>query len=238
VYLLWPVGNAQIGRNSLQTLQKRTPLQSGTVVSLEEFTTSGSSGLTQPDSSTSESESLSLAVKWVYFEDDELHAVGVEEASDMLSLLDFFYCLRKVVVKKDKLLRTHRSFAKKDKPQRASEALGKRCVKADRAMMAGAGRHVTQWVQWVYASSSPNSVMHANDRVYADNPLFFRANRASFLVSLPTTTALSSESTDAGSMGRIDSFLAPAIISFWVSPGSHMTEATRRWTCQLDPDVS
>jgi hypothetical protein len=100
VYLLWPVGNAQIGRNSLQTLQKRTPLQSGTVVSLEEFTTSGSSGLTQPDSSTSESESLSLAVKWVYFEDDELHAVGVEEASDMLSLLDFFYCLRKVVVKK------------------------------------------------------------------------------------------------------------------------------------------
>jgi hypothetical protein len=79
VYLLWPVGNAQIGRNSLQTLQKRTPLQSGTVVSLEEFTTSGSSGLTQPDSSTSESESLSLAVKWVYFEDDELHAVGVEE---------------------------------------------------------------------------------------------------------------------------------------------------------------
>jgi hypothetical protein len=41
---------------------------------------------------------------------------------------------------------------------------------------------------------------------------------------------LSSESTDAGSMGRIDSFLAPAIISFWVSPGSHMTEATRRWT--------
>ena len=100
MYLLWPVGNAQIGRNSLQTLQKRTPLQSGTVVSLEEFTTSGSSGLTQPDSSTSESESLSLAVKWVYFEDDELHAVGVEEASDMLSLLDFFYCLRKVVVKK------------------------------------------------------------------------------------------------------------------------------------------
>lgn len=100
MYLLWPVGNAQIGRNSLQTLQKRTPLQSGTVVSLEEFTTSGSSGLTQPDSSTSESESLSLAVKWVYFEDDELHAVGVEKASDMLSLLDFFYCLRKVVVKK------------------------------------------------------------------------------------------------------------------------------------------
>jgi len=41
-----------------------------------------------------------LAVKWVYFEDDELHAVGVEKASDMLSLLDFFYCLRKVVVKK------------------------------------------------------------------------------------------------------------------------------------------
>jgi hypothetical protein len=78
VYLLWPVGNAQIGRNSLQTLQKRTPLQSGTVVSLEEFTTSRSSGLTQPDSSTSESESLSLAVKRVYFEDDELHAVGVE----------------------------------------------------------------------------------------------------------------------------------------------------------------
>ena len=36
----------------------------------------------------------------MYFEDDELHAVGVEEASDMLSLLDFFYCLRKVVVKK------------------------------------------------------------------------------------------------------------------------------------------
>ena len=230
MYLLWPVGNAQIGRNSLQTLQKRTPLQCGTVVSLEEFTTSRSSGLPLPGSSTSESESLSLAVKWVYFEDDELHAVGVEEASDMLSLLGFFYCLRKVVVKKDKLLRTHRSFAKKDKPQRASEALGKRCVKADRAMMAGAGRHVTQWVQWVYASSSPNSVMHAKDRVYADNPLFFRANRASFLVSLPTTTALSSESTDAGSMGRIDSFLAPAIVSFWVSPGSHMTEATGRWT--------
>jgi hypothetical protein len=41
-----------------------------------------------------------LAVKWVYFEDDELHAVGVEEASDMLSLLGFFYCLRKVVEKK------------------------------------------------------------------------------------------------------------------------------------------
>jgi len=36
----------------------------------------------------------------------------------MLSLLDFFYCLRKVVVKKDKLLRTHRSFAKKDKLQK------------------------------------------------------------------------------------------------------------------------
>jgi hypothetical protein len=57
---------------------------------------------------------------------------------------------------------------------------------------------------WVYAISSPNSVMHAKDLVYADNPRFFKANRASFLVSLPTTTALSCESTDAGSMGRID----------------------------------
>jgi hypothetical protein len=36
--------------------------------------------------------------------------------------------------------------------------------------------------------------MHAKDRVYAANPLFFKANRASFLVNLPTTTALSSES--------------------------------------------
>ena len=48
---------------------------------------------------------------------------------------------------------------KRQASKRASEALGKRCVKADRAMMAGEGQHVTQWVQWVYASSSPNSVM-------------------------------------------------------------------------------
>jgi hypothetical protein len=60
----------------------------------------------------------------------------------------------------ERFQRTHRSFAKKDKLQkRTSEALGKRCVKDDRAMMAGEGHHVTQWAQWVYASSSPNSVM-------------------------------------------------------------------------------
>jgi hypothetical protein len=68
----WPMGNMSIGRNSLHTLQNRTPLRSGTLVGFErtfmtlEFISSGVSACC--DASIPESELSSFATKWVYRE--------------------------------------------------------------------------------------------------------------------------------------------------------------------------